>query len=222
MAQHDPAPVWTPSPERIEGAEMTRFRRAVAAERPSIVDRRSLYEYSVTDPADFWRRVWDVCGVVASRDGDVTVRDVDKMPGATWFPGARLNFAENLLRFDDGRTALVAWNQDGRRSTQSYGELRLAVARFARALRRWGVGEGDRVAAFMPNLPETVVAMLASASIGAVFSSCSPDFGVNGVLDRFGQIEPKVLLTTTCSTLGTWDWMALTLAKLSRVFAPNR
>ncbi|MEM1180913.1 MAG: acetoacetate--CoA ligase [Acidobacteriota bacterium] len=195
MAEHDPAPVWTPSDARLDAAQMTAFRRLVAADRPSVVDRASLYAYSVEEPGDFWGRIWNFCGVVASEAASTPVQKVDAMPGATWFPGARLNFAENLLRYGDDRTALVAWNQDGRRSRTSYRELRLAVARLARTLRQWGVGEGDRVAAFMPNLPETVVAMLAASSIGAVFSSCSPDFGVNGVLDRFGQIEPKVLFT---------------------------
>ena len=193
-------PVWTPTAERIEGANLTRFRRSLAEAGHEVSDRESLYRYSVDEPGAFWQSVWDFCDVVASRRADQPVRDLAAMDPsrevrAEWFPGARLNFAENLLRFDDDQPALIAWNQDGRQRQLSYAELRLEVARLARALRRLGVSEGDRVAAFMPNLPETVIAMLAASSLGAVFSSCSPDFGVGGVLDRFGQIEPKVLIT---------------------------
>ena len=192
-------PVWTPSAERVEKANLTRFRRAIQADKPAATDRESLYRYSIEQPGEFWQRIWDFCGVVSSERASEPVRGLERMwagtrPGAEWFPGARLNFAENLLRFSDDQPALIAWNQDGRQWLLSYAELRLEVARLARALKRLGVAEGDRVAAFMPNLPETVIAMLATASLGAVFSSCSPDFGVEGVLDRFGQIAPKVLI----------------------------
>ncbi|MCP3961894.1 MAG: acetoacetate--CoA ligase [bacterium] len=188
-------PLWQPPAERIASANMTAFLGRVRQRVPTITDYPSLYEWSVEEPAAFWRLVWDFCGIVASREPRGTVENDDRMPGARWFPGARLNFAENLLRHRGERPALVFWNEAGRQSEHSYGELHAAVSRLAQALRRQGVGPGDRVAGFMPNLPHTVAAMLATASLGAVWSSCSPDFGAKGVLDRFGQIEPKVLFT---------------------------
>ncbi len=188
-------PVWRPSEERIAAANMTAFLAAVRADAPAVVDYPALYRWSVDEPAAFWAKVWRFCGVVASAPPRATVEDFDRMPGARWFPGARLNFAENLLRHRDARPALVAWNEAGRQGELSYAELYTEVSRLARALRAQGVGPGDRVAGFLPNLPQTVTAMLATASLGAVWSSCSPDFGVKGVLDRFGQIEPRVLFT---------------------------
>ena len=118
----------------------------------------------------------------------------DAMPGARWFPGARLNHAQNLLRRRDGAEAIVCWRENGTRSAMTFCELHDRVAGFAAWLKAQGVVEGDRVAGFLPNLPETIAAMLATASLGAAWSSCSPDFGTRGVLDRFGQIEPKVLV----------------------------
>jgi len=154
-----------------------------------------LYAWSVTEIPAFWEAVWQYCGIIASRNHEQVVDDPGRMPGARWFAGARLNFAENLLRFRDDRTALIFKGEDRRAVRISYAELAGRVARLAEALRRTGVVAGDRVAAFMPNLPETVIAMLAATSLGATWSSCSPDFGLRGVLDRFGQIEPKVLFT---------------------------
>ncbi len=193
-------PVWKPSPERIAAANMSAFLSGVRERVPSVTDYSSLYRWSVDQPAAFWGEVWSFCGIVASRPADRVVEGLERIPGVrpagvTWFPGARLNFAENLLRYQDQRPALISWNEDGRRSEHSYGELHAAVSRLAHALRHQGVGAGDRVAGFMPNLPHTVAAMLAATSLGAVWSSCSPDFGVKGVLDRFGQISPKVLFT---------------------------
>jgi acetoacetyl-CoA synthetase len=165
-----------------------------------------LYRWSVMHPDEFWPRVWSFFEVIATeRDGrqwDEVVRGIDRMAppddalGPRWFLGARLNFAENLLRYRDDRDAIVAWNESGRQRVISYAELYAGVERVAAALRDRGIGVGDRIAGFMPNVPETVIAMLATASIGAVWSSCSPDFGVQGVLDRFGQIEPRVLFCT--------------------------
>ena len=153
-------------------------------------------------PDLFWPAVWEFCGVIADRRADGTSWDAvlqhgDRFapPGPDWFPGARLNFAENLLRFTDHHEALVFWNELGRQRVLSYGELNDEVDRFAAALRGMGIQAGDRVAGLMPNLPETVIAMLAAASLGATWSSCSPDFGERAVLDRFGQIEPRVLIT---------------------------
>ena len=183
---------------------MTAFLRYVADEGPA--DYRELYQWSVVHPERFWPRVWSFFNVIADeRDGrrwDEVVRGVDRMAppdpelGPRWFLGARLNFAENLLRYRDDRDAIVAWDETGRTSSLSYAQLYREVARVAAALREQGVGVGDRVAAFMPNVPETIVAMLAAASLGAVWSSCSPDFGAQGVLDRFGQIEPRILFCT--------------------------
>ncbi len=156
---------------------------------------QDLYRWSVDDPDKFWLSVWRFCRIKADTEPEIVVENFDKMPGARWFPGVRLNFAENLLRFTDDREAIVFWNEGGRQQTLSYRELHVRVAAFAAGLRAAGVGKGDRVAAYMPNMPETVVAMLATASIGALWSSCSPDFGLAGARDRFGQIQPKVLVT---------------------------
>jgi acetoacetyl-CoA synthetase len=169
-----------------------------------VTDFPSLWRWSVERPDAFWPEVWRFCGVLAeARDGDPwdqVVVGLDRMAppdprlGPRWFPGARLNFAENLLRYDDDRPALVFWNELGRQRELSYAGLRREVSRTAQALRKDGIGAGDRVAGFLPNIPEAVIAMLATTSIGAVWSSCSPDFGANGVLDRFGQIQPRVLI----------------------------
>ena len=152
-----------------------------------------LHRFSIEDPAAFWSLLWDFCAVVGDR-GPVALAD-EKMPGARFFPDARLNFAENLLRHAGDQDALVFWGEDKVKRRMSRDALREEVARFAAVLRDAGVGEGDRVAAMMPNMPETIVAVLATASLGAIFSSCSPDFGERGVLDRFGQIEPTVFVT---------------------------
>ncbi len=192
-------PVWQPSPERVAGANMTTFLAVVRERVPEVTDYPSLYRWSVDHPSSFWGEVWSFCGIRASRTADSVVEGLDRPGvrpgGATWFPGARLNFAENLLRYRDDSPALVFWNEAGRQSEHSYAELYAEVSLLAQALRRQGVGRGDRVAGFMPNLPQTIIAMLAATSLGAVWSSCSPDFGVKGVLDRFGQISPKVLFT---------------------------
>jgi acetoacetyl-CoA synthetase len=188
-------PMWTPSAERIARSRMTRFMEfAGRREDSSFADYDTLYRWSVTRRENFWSAVWDFFGVVGER-GPITLVDGDAMPGARWFPDARLNFAENLLRRRDDHPALIFRGEDGHREVISYRHLSDSVARLAASLRAAGVGPGDRVAGFMPNCPETVIAMLAAAGLGATWSSCSPDFGVNGVLDRFGQIEPKVLFS---------------------------
>ena len=191
-------PLWTPSPARIASSNLTAFR--VAAEQRwglSLPDYEALYAWSVEQPEQFWVSVWEGAGTggpVIGVRGERVLVDGDKMPGASWFPDARLNFSQNLLRSRDAHDALVFWGEDRVKNRMSHGELYRAVARFAAALREQGVVAGDRVAAYMPNMPETLVAMLAAASIGAIFTSASPDFGVQGVLDRFGQTEPKVLV----------------------------
>jgi acetoacetyl-CoA synthetase len=202
-------PLWAPSPERIDRANLTAFMAQVRARTSddSIRDFDSLYEWSIRDPETFWAEVWRFFGVVASAGGPDSptetillgrdrVAPPDPALGPKWFLETRFNFAENLLRHRDDRTAIVAWSERGAQRRLTYRELERAVARVAAALRAMGVDVGDRIAAFMPNVPETVIAMLATTGIGAIWSSCSPDFGANGVLDRFGQIEPRVLFCT--------------------------
>ena len=186
---------WQPRPQQVENANLTRFLREVSREVKAVHDYASLWAWSVEDPAAFWRRMWDFGGIRAEKRGEVVVEHLEKMPGARFFPEARLNFARNLLRRRDQHPALVAWNEKGRQGELSYRELYAAVARLAAGLAAQGIGPGDRVVGFLPNIPAAVIAMLASASLGATWSSCSPDFGVQGVLDRFGQIRPRVLFT---------------------------
>jgi len=189
------APMWTPSGERIATSNVARFMLYVRERYGVQVGPNyfSLHEWSVADPVHFWQAVWDFCGVVAGERGEGVLAEPQRFPGARWFPGARLNFAENLLRYRDERPALVSLLENGARRELSYAALYRQVSRLAASLRAEGVTAGDRVVGFLPNFEETVVAMLASASIGALWSSCSPDFGLDGVLDRFGQIRPKVL-----------------------------
>jgi acetoacetyl-CoA synthetase len=188
------APLWTPSPERIASANLTRFMHDVASRWDvRVPDYAALHAFSIEHPDRFWSSVWDFSGILATVRGNVVVRDFDRMPGATFFPDARLNFAENLLRRRDGRDAIVFRGEQGTTRTSSFATLYDEVSRVAQALRAAGVRPGDRIGGYLPNLPETIVAALAAAAIGAVWSSCSPDFGVQGVLDRFGQIEPTVL-----------------------------
>jgi acetoacetyl-CoA synthetase len=192
--------LWAPSPESVRAANLTRFIADVNARHGLCLrDYDDLYRWSVDDAEAFWSSWWDAAGVIADVKGTVAVEDGERMPGARWFPEARLNFAENLLRFAAApdaatRLALVGRDEAGRRVTLTYAQLRSCVAALAAALRRDGVGLGDRVVGIVPNAPEAVVAMLATASLGAVWSSCSPDFGTEGVLDRFGQVEPKVVI----------------------------
>ena len=187
-------PLWVPDGDRIATANITAFARG--AERRwgrALPDYPALHGWSVEQSAEFWTSIWDL-GEVRGQMGPVVLENGELMPGARWFPEARLNFAENLLRSRDDSDALVFWGEDRVKNRLSHGDLYRQVAHFAAALLEMGVEPGDRVAAWMPNLPETIVVMLAATSVGAIFSSASPDFGVQGVLDRFGQIEPKVLV----------------------------
>jgi acetoacetyl-CoA synthetase len=187
-------PIWTPKRERADASQMSAFRRRIALRRGEAVeDSRALQSWSVENRAAFWREIWSFCDIIGEA-GDTTLVDGERMPGAKWFPNARLNFAENLLRRRDENTAIVFRSESGPRRELSFAELTDAVARFAQALVGFGIEPGDRVAGMLPNLPEAIVAMLATSSLGAVWSSCSPDFGLQGVLDRFGQVEPRVLL----------------------------
>jgi acetoacetyl-CoA synthetase len=193
--------IWCPSAARVADTNLTRFMDRLNTRKGlRLRDYGDLYTWSIERPVEFWRELagfadvrvdWGTGPAIANVSGEPSAQ----MPGARFFHDARLNFAENLLRFDDAQPALVFRNERGTRSVLSYKELRATVARIADGLRSAGVVAGDRVAAFMPNLPETMIGMLATASLGATWSSCSPDFGVHGVVDRFGQIAPKVLLT---------------------------
>ncbi|HKH91717.1 MAG TPA: AMP-binding protein, partial [Gemmatimonadaceae bacterium] len=226
-------PLWTPSAEAIEAANVTRFIRD--AVRPlggsarEVHDSDSLYEWSVADPTSFWAVFWRFCDVIAEeRPGgppwDAVLEHGERMAppdpvlGPRWFRGARLNFAENLLRRYDDAEALVLWTERGPGRRLTYIQLGDAVARFAGFLRHVGVEQGDRVVGFVPNMPEAVVAMLAAASVGALWSSCSPDFGPGGVLDRFGQIAPKVLVTADGYV---WSGKRIDCLERVRTFLPS-
>ena len=219
------APLWQPSPDRIAGTNLTAFMAKVAADGgPDFTDYGGIYGWSVGEIEAFWDKVWDFCGVIGDKQGPVLV-DGDKMPGARFFPEAKVNFAENLLRRRDEADALVFWGEDKVKRRLSFAELYDEVARVARGLAAEGVGPGDRVAGFMPNMPEAIIAMLATSALGGIWSSCSPDFGVQGVLDRFGQIEPKVLFCPdgyyyngkTIETLKRIGTIAAELPSLTRI-----
>jgi len=190
MSEENPAPLWAPAPARAAATAMAAFMQ-----RAGQPDYETLWRWSIDRPQEFWPLVWDFCGVVGER-GATVLADGEHMPGARWFPQARLNYAENLLKQRDDSDALVFRGEDkvNRRLTRA--ALCAEVSRFQQALQAAGVEKGDRVAGYLPNMPETLVAMLATASLGAIWSSASPDFGVQGVLDRFGQIVPKVLVCT--------------------------
>ena len=204
------APLWIPSEASIASANVTRFiREAVqplGGRASRVTDSFGLYDWSVAEPERFWPALWRFAGVVSDERAGAPPWDAvlehgermappDPVLGPQWFRGARLNFAENLLRRRDDTDALVLWTERGPGRRLSFADVARDVAAFAGFLRRAGVGQGDRVAGFVPNFPEAVIAMLATASLGALWSSCSPDIGAGGVLDRFGQIAPKVLLT---------------------------
>jgi acetoacetyl-CoA synthetase len=188
-------PLWQPSPHRLAHSRLTAFTRALEGRlgRP-LSDYAAVHRCSIEQPAEFWSAVWDVCGVIGDKLGPVVV-DRDRMPGARFFPDARVNFAENVLRRRDEAPAIIAATEDGGERQLSYSELADAVARAGRALAASGVRRGDRVAGIVANIPEALIAAMGAAAIGAVWSSCSPDFGVEGVLDRFGQISPTVLVS---------------------------
>ena len=190
------APLWTPSPERRAQANLTAFATLVADRHGVRYDNYpDLYAWSVREPEQFWSALWDFCGVVSETKGERVLVDGHRMPGAQWFPDARLSYAENMLRRRDDAPAMIFRGENKVRRTLSFADVYDTVSRLAQALRAEGVKPGDRVAAIVSNMPEAIIGMLAANSIGAIWSSCSPDFGVQGVLDRFGQIEPVVLLS---------------------------
>jgi len=186
------SPIWTPSAERIATANLTDFMARMESRwGRRFPDYATLHRWSVNYPEEFWRSIWDYAEVIGV-PGRLTLTG-SGMFGTHWFPEASLNFAENLLRSRSDEDVLVFWGENNVRRRLSHAELYRRVAQLAAAMRAEGVQAGDRVAAYMPNMPETVIALLATASIGAIFTSASPDFGVQGVLDRFGQVEPKLL-----------------------------
>ncbi|MCR9137979.1 MAG: acetoacetate--CoA ligase [Alphaproteobacteria bacterium] len=190
----DDQPLWAPDADEIDRAVMTDFAR-FGSERSGVTmsDFKSLHQWSVSDREGFWSAVWDYCGVVGNK-GETVLENGDAMPGARFFPQASLNFAENLLKTVGDHDAIIFRGEDKAEARMSWNALHALVSRLQQAMLDLGIGPGDRVAAMMPNVAETIAAMLAAASIGAIWSSCSPDFGDKGVLDRFGQIEPKLFI----------------------------
>ena len=186
-------PLWTPSKDRVRNSNISGLIRYVLRHTSTkIKSYEELYNWSVNEPEKFWKSIWDVSGIIHSK-GYRKILSAEKMPGAKWFEGARLNFAENLLKYRDNQTAIISSREDEPNVKLTYKQLYERVASVAEGLKRLGVKKGDRVAGFVPNYPESIIAMLATTSLGALWSSCSPDFGLKGVLDRFGQIQPKVL-----------------------------
>lgn len=216
-------PLWQPSPDRVASSQMTSFQRTVEARYgQSFADYAALHRWSVENTDDFWGAIWDFCEVQATTPYAQVTQNLDQFPGTTWFPGSQLNFAANLMRYNDERVALVGLLENGRRSSYTYAELWLAVEKLASAMRRHGIVAGDRIAGFLPNIPEAVIAMLATTSIGAIWSSCSPDFGINGACDRFGQIEPRLLFTAEAyvydgKVIDCLDKVAAMQAKISSI-----
>ena len=188
--------LWKPTPERVQSSNMYDFMQRINERYSKAFESYpDLHRWSVDNISQFWEAMWEYAQVIASQPYSCVVDDPQKMPGAKWFQGARLNFSQNLLRYRDDQTALVFYGETKVRRKITYAELYKRVSALGLSMIDSGVKPGDRVVGFLPNMPETVVAMLAAASIGAVWSSCSPDFGTKGVLDRFGQIQPKVLFT---------------------------
>ncbi|WP_028322370.1 acetoacetate--CoA ligase [Desulfatiglans anilini] len=187
--------IWTPSEVRKQNSNIFQFIQLINAKyNRNFQSYDDLYQWSIKNISEFWSFMWDYAEIKASKGYDSVVDDISKMPGAHWFNGAELNFAENLLRYRDDEIALIFRGESEKRSQMTYSELYDNVARLAKSLRDMGVKAGDRVTGFVPNMPEAIIGMLAAVSAGAIWSSCSPDFGIKGVLDRFGQIKPKVLI----------------------------
>jgi acetoacetyl-CoA synthetase len=188
-------PLWTPSAQRIAQTNMTAFMQTVAARfGVPVPSYEALHRFSIDRNADFWQTMWDVGGVLGEK-GERTVERPGEMPGARYFPDGRINFAENVLKRRDDAPAILFNGEGQRHRTLTFGQLARDVSAFAAALRRAGIRPGDRVAGYIPNMPEAIIAGLGAAAVGAVWSSCSPDFGVQGVLDRFGQIQPRVIVS---------------------------
>ena len=188
-------PLWAPGEDAIGSSNLTHFMHFLAQHYGAYVaNSRDLHAFSVRVPEVFWPAMWDFCGVRGDKGSPPWVIDADQMPGARFFPNARLNFAENLLARPNQGAAIVFWSEDKVKRRMGWEELKALVSRLQQFFAAQGVGVGDRVAAMLPNMPEALASMLAVSSLGAIWSSCSPDFGVQGALDRFGQIAPKLFL----------------------------
>ena len=186
--------MWQPTEEQINNSQMMDYMQLVNQKFGLSLKKYSqLYDWSIEKAEDFWGSFWEYSQIIHHSPYSQVVDDLGKMPGAKWFDGATLNFTENLLRYRDDKIAIHFYGEDGTQSSLSYRELHDQVSRLARSMREMGIVKNDRVVGFMPNIPETIITMLATASIGAIWSSCSPDFGIKGVLDRFQQIEPKLI-----------------------------
>ena len=219
-------PLWVPSEDKIKNANMGRFIEFVNKKHgKNIRTYDELHQWSVDSIPDFWAAIWDFAGVKASKRWDQIVEDLKKFPGTKWFPGARLNFAENLLRYRDDRTAFIFKGETQKTAKMTYRELYNTVARLTKSLREIGIRPGDRVAGYMPNMMETAIGMLAATSVGAVWSSCATDIGPQAALDRLGQIEPKVLFSVDgyfykakpFNTLGNAAELAKAIPSLKKV-----
>ena len=188
--------LWTPTDSRVKGSQMYRFMNLINERYDqNFTSYGPLHEWSVKNIPHFWSSFWDYSQIIHSKTCSKVIDDIQKMPGAGWFEGARLNFAENLLKFRDDKMALIFKGEGQPVTKMSYQRLYDETASVASSLKKLNIRPGDRVVGLMPNMPETVIAMLAATSMGAVWSSCSPDFGKKGVIDRFGQIKPKLLFT---------------------------
>ncbi len=190
--------MWTPEDKQIQTSQMMTFMNFVNKRyNLSLRDYNQLYNWSIEKATDFWGCFWEYSDIIHHKSFDNVVDDIHHIPGAKWFEGVTLNFAENLLRYQDDKVAICFYGEDGNQISLTYSELYNTVARLSISLRKMGIKKNDRVAGFMPNIPETIIAMLATSSIGAIWTSCSPDFGIKVVLDRFSQIEPKLIFSAS-------------------------
>ena len=187
-------PLWTPTQHQIESTNLWRFINKVNARyKTQFTSYDQLYEWSIRHISDFWSSFWDFSGLITSNKGEIILSDGLSMEDTRFFPEATLNYAENLLKNRTEMQAILFWGEDKVKRSLDFNELKKQVAAVQSALKKWGIKKGDRVAGFMPNMPETIVAMLATTSLGAIWTSCSPDFGLQGILDRFGQTLPKIV-----------------------------
>ena len=191
-------PIWFPSTQRIASSTIHEFSLHIAAKYSlEISSYQDLHIWSINNPEAFWQEIWQFCSLKGQLDTNSIIKNPDKLISSIWFEGSQLNFAENLLSKDNKEPAIISYSEGQGRKTLSWQELKQQVSSVSNYFESIGIKEGDRVAAVSANVPEAIVCMLATASIGAIWSSCSPDFGSRGLLDRFGQIEPKVLIATT-------------------------
>ncbi len=191
----DQKPLWTPSEERQKATKLYEFIKVIeTATDRTFSDYHDFYQWSIDDQKTFWDKFWDFSGVIGEK-GSVILEEGEHMRDARYFPKSRLNYAENLLRRQDNGKALIFRDEQGQERFLTFKDVNDQVSQLQQFLKDQGIKKGDRVAGYMPNLPETIIAHLATASLGAIWSSASPDFGAQGLLDRFGQIEPKILIT---------------------------